>query len=91
MMNESNLRRREISLCNCSERKESGIFTPDPNRPVIFHLRKKGETESLAVLRGNMNVPGMGRKFSLPTNGVPVGIDFLRGKRVDAGGQVAVQ
>jgi len=68
-----------------------GLFTPDANRPVIFHLRKKGETEPLVVMRGNMNVPGVGRKFALPTNGVPVGIDLLRGKMVAAGGPVEVQ
>lgn len=68
-----------------------GLLTPEPNRPVIFHLRKKGETQPLVVMRGNMNVPGVGRKFALPTNGHPVGIDLLRGKAVAAGGPVEVQ
>ncbi len=68
-----------------------GLFTPDANRPVIFHLRKKGETEPLVVMRGNLNVPGVGKKFALPTNGVPVGIDLLRGKTVTTGGPVEVQ
>jgi hypothetical protein len=68
-----------------------GLFTPDPKRPVVFHLRKKGETEPLVVMRGNMNVPGVGRKFALPTNGVPVSLDLLRGKALAADGQVEVR
>lgn len=68
-----------------------GLFMPDPKHPVIFHLRRKGETEPLVVMRGNMNVRGVGRKFALPTNGVPAGIDLLRGRNVVTGGQVEVQ
>ena len=65
-------------------------FVPDQASPVVFHLRKKGNAESLIVMRGMMNVPGVGKQFKIPTNGNPVQINLRQGKVVPAGGQIVV-
>jgi hypothetical protein len=48
-----------------------GKFTPDPNRPVILHLRKKGDTELLLT----RNV-----RFIVPHGETPSGFDPVRCK-----------
>lgn len=64
---------------------------PDPNNPVIFHLRRKGQTERLVVMRSNLNIPGVGRQFRLLTNGTPTRVDFVSGKIVEYGGSLEVR
>jgi hypothetical protein len=66
-------------------------FVPDSNKPVIFHLRRKCEAETLIVMRGMMNVPGVGKQFQLTSNGVPVEVDLLQGRMVSSGGQIEIQ
>lgn len=53
-----------------------GLFTPDPNDPVVFHLRKKGVAEPLLVVK---------KVLVIPKDGTPVGLDLLSGKRAAAG------
>lgn len=52
-----------------------GLHIPDPNNPIVFHLRKKGETEPLVVLK---------RNYRIPKDGTSVGIDLATGKKVAA-------
>lgn len=58
-------------------------FIPDPNRPVIFHLRKKGEAEPL--------VHGL-KLFGSRVDGTPSYVDFATGKiKLTPPGDVLVQ
>jgi hypothetical protein len=45
-------------------------FSPDPQNPVIFLLRKKGKPESLIALS---------RSYRIPRDGTPVSIDLVTG------------
>ena len=63
-------------------------FVPDSFNPVIFHLRKKGEGESLIVA----DYPGMAHIAQLHHDGTPVELDLLTGKQVAAGsGQLKLE
>jgi hypothetical protein len=49
---------------------ENQNFIPDPNSPVVFHVRKKGEAEPLVRFR---------KTFHVPKDGTPVVIDLATG------------
>jgi hypothetical protein len=53
-----------------------GLFTPDPNHPVVFHLRKKGQAEFLLHVAKTLRIP---------RNGTPVAVDLFSGKSVAIG------
>ena len=55
-------------------------FQPDPNRPVVFHLRKKGT--GVDLISSTLNV-------KIPRDGTPVNVDFLN-KSFGASGQSQV-
>jgi hypothetical protein len=58
------------------------LFTPDPNRPVVFYLRKKGTGVDLVVSQAPMSTF---IRITPPTNGVPVFLDFFNQKIGDTG------
>ena len=60
---------------------EANYYEPNPNNPVIFHIRKKnhGEPVSTGEIRP-----------TLPPNGTPVRFDLLNGGRVSADGQLEI-
>lgn len=60
---------------------ESWFYEPDSNKPVVFHLRKKGETESLIVKNLQLRLSGEG------TTGV---VDLLTGKESPSDGQLQI-
>lgn len=47
-----------------------GTFSPDPQNPVVFHLRKKVAPESLVALK---------RNYAIPRDGTPVSVDLSTG------------
>jgi hypothetical protein len=49
---------------------QDGNFSPDPQNPVVFHLKKKGPSEPLASLK---------RNYSIPRDGTPVSINIDTG------------
>jgi hypothetical protein len=53
----------------------------DPARPVIFHLRSKGKSETLSM--GEV-------RPSLPADGTPTRLNLLNGGRVSADGQIEI-
>ena len=58
-----------------------GLFTPDPNSPVVFHLRRKGIGANLITSQyGVKNYLGV----TGPLDGTPVRVDLLARK---SGGQ----
>jgi len=54
-----------------------GLFTPDPNRPVVFHLRKKGVGVDLISSEYGVK-PHFG--ITVPLDGTPVQADLLERK-----------
>jgi hypothetical protein len=48
----------------------AGNFTPDPQMPVIFQLRRKGIPEPLVAIN---------RSYRIPRDGTPVSIDLVTG------------
>jgi hypothetical protein len=60
----------------------NGLFIPDPTRPVIFHLRKKGHEVDLVT-----SAYGMRYNFPvhIPIDGTPVKIDLMQRKAGDEG------
>ncbi len=56
--------------------EEKSYHEPDPDKPVIFHLRKKGEAEPLIKRYA---------QISLPRNGSVVRFDLFEGKQSQAG------
>lgn len=60
---------------------ENWFYEPDANNPVVFQLRKKGETQPLVVRSTVLNLSGQGATAS---------IDLLTGKVSPAGGQLQV-
>lgn len=59
------------------------VYQPDPQRPVVFHLRSKGESEPLIA----RNI-----RFALPGDGTVVELDLMTGKIVPAGqGQIRIE
>ena len=64
-----------------------GLFTPDPNNPVVFHLRKKGVGADLVTSQyGVKNYFGV----VAPLDGVPVRVDLLERKSGGQGGQLVL-
>lgn len=64
-----------------------GKFTPDPNHPVIFHLRKKGPGVDLLT-----SEYGVKKYFgvSVPLDGTPVTVDLLQRKLSPDQGQLII-
>ncbi len=63
-------------------------ISPDPQNPVVFHLRKKGQGESLIQTDFP---PGM-QIAQLHHDGTPIELDLLNGTRVSAGsGQLELE
>ena len=60
----------------------NGLFIPDPNSPVIFHLRKKGVGADLIISQSGMSTF---IRIAPPTNGTPVFVDFFNQKIGDIG------
>lgn len=56
-------------------------YEPDPNNPVIFHLRKIGAGEPM--VSGRVSV-------SVPPNGMPVKVDLLNKGSLSANGQLEI-
>jgi hypothetical protein len=46
------------------------ILSPDPQNPVVFHLRKQGKPESLVTLNNS---------YRIPRDGTPVSVDLATG------------
>lgn len=59
-----------------------GLFTPDQNNPVVFHLRKKGAGVDLIISQNGMSTQ---LRISPPTNGSAVFLDFYNQKIGDVG------
>ncbi|MGC3989103.1 MAG: carboxypeptidase-like regulatory domain-containing protein [Chthoniobacteraceae bacterium] len=64
-----------------AEFSAKNFYEPDPNRPVIFHLRKKGEGASLSM--GEI-------EQRIVTDGTPVCFDLLNHGRISSSGQLKV-
>jgi hypothetical protein len=60
---------------------DANYHEPNPNNPVIFHLRKKNQGEAL---RGGEIRP------TIPANGTPVRFDLLNGGKVSPDGQLEI-
>lgn len=60
---------------------EENYHQADPNRPIVFHLRKKGGSETLIV--GDI-------RPTVSPDGAPMRLDLLKGGRISADGQVEV-
>jgi len=61
-------------------------FNPDPNHPVVYHLRRKGAGVDLITSKNGM------KKYlavALPLDGSPVGVDLINHK-IGVNGQVIV-
>ncbi len=60
-----------------------GDFSPDPQNPVIFNLRKKGVGENLIGVKQN---------YRVARDGTPLGVDLTTGKSTTGGsGDLVVQ
>lgn len=60
---------------------EPTYHEPDPARPVIFHLRSKGKSETLSM--GEI-------RPTLSADGTPTRLNLLNGGRVSADGQIEI-
>ena len=56
-------------------------YAPDPSRPVVFHLKKKGEVEGLVFFE---------REIPVSLNS-PVAVDLIKGKTDSAGGHLFIE
>lgn len=64
-------------------------FSPDPLNPVVFHLRKKGQGESLIE---KDFPPGIGQIWQLHHDGTPIELDLLNGNQnVTGSGQLKLE
>jgi len=63
-----------------------GLFTPDPNNPVVFHLRRKGLGADLVTSQYGMS-PDF--PIHIPRDGTPVKIDIMQ-RKVGEGGQMQI-
>lgn len=62
---------------------EPHFHVPDSERPVVFHLRKKGPAEPLLVLD---------KGYRVPKDGTPVEVNLTTGRQVPAGqGHIRVE
>ena len=61
---------------------EANYYEPNPNNPVIFHIRKKNSWRTGKTRNGKIGGQG--------TNGTPVHSDLLNGGRVSADGQLEI-
>lgn len=61
---------------------DGAYFTPNPQQPVVFHLRRKGHGVPLITSQNGMrsNV-----KLSFPMDGTSVAVDLLRQKQANTG------
>ena len=60
---------------------EADYYVPDPNNPVLFHIRKKNQGEALSS--GEI-------RPTIPADGTPVRFDLLNGGRVSPDGQLEI-
>ncbi len=58
------------------------LFTPDPNNPVILHLRKKGVGVDLIISQYGVS-PDF--PIHIPRDGTPIRVDFIKRKTGDNG------
>jgi len=64
------------------------IISPDPQNPVVFKLRKKGQGQSLI----GSAFPGFAHIAQLHHDGTPVALDLYKGTQVPAGtGQLELE
>ena len=63
-----------------------GLFTPDPNNPVVLHLRKKGAGVDLTTSQYGMS-PDF--PINIPRDGTPVMLDVIQ-RKVGSTGQIQV-
>jgi hypothetical protein len=63
-----------------------GLFTPDPNNPVVFHLRKKGAGVDLITSQYGVS-PDF--PINIPRDGTPVNLDFFQ-RKIGASGQIQI-
>lgn len=66
---------------------ENVNFVANSNSPIVFHLRKKGTQELLAV----KSIPGFAKIAKLPRTGSAVEIDLLKGTIVSNGGHLVLE
>jgi len=59
----------------------ANYYEADPVKPILFHLRKKGEGERLST--GELHPP-------IPPGGTPVRFDLLNGGRISGEGQLEI-
>jgi hypothetical protein len=64
-----------------------GLFTPDQNNPVVFHLQKKGVGVDLVTSDHGIDSD---LHFAPPTNGTPVFVDFFN-QNVGENGQLKIE
>lgn len=75
--------KERISSFEYANPYEPRFHRPNPSRPVVFHLRKKGRAEPLSI---------MDKSFRIPLDGTAVDVDLLTGKAVPEGqGNVRIQ
>ena len=60
---------------------ENDFYEPNPDKPAIFQMRKKGEVPALVVKKVKFNITGQGNSGTL---------DFLTGNASPTGGQLTV-
>jgi hypothetical protein len=60
---------------------QADYYKPDPDKPVIFQLRKKGAGEPLVMGRASIHVPA---------DGTPVRVDLLNKGRLSPDGQLEI-
>jgi hypothetical protein len=66
-------------------------FQPDPNNPIVFHLRRKGVGVDLVTSKHGIALPGL-RSYlgvSAPLNGNPVAVD-LSSQTISPNGQLII-
>jgi hypothetical protein len=64
-----------------------GLFVPDPNNPVVFHLRKRGTSVDLITSQlGVKSYFGV----TAPLDGTPVRVDLIERKSGGQGGQLTL-
>jgi hypothetical protein len=59
-----------------ASKSEDIYHKPDPNNPVLFYLKKKGEAEPLVKIE---------KYFRIRRDGTPVSVDLLKGKEAPKG------
>jgi len=67
---------------------ENVNFVPDPNNPIVFHLRKRKIAEPLIAA----DIPGFAKIAQLPRTGEPVDLDLIKSTKATVGnGQLRLE